>query len=82
MKMSNPKKQADDVYLINTPVDEMIDEGMIAFVGESERDRMVSVMRFTRMRNLLLKPGNSYSSDEFKDMLLYLKQFVNIPKKE
>jgi hypothetical protein len=82
MKMSNPKKQADDAYLIDTPIDEMIDDGTITFVGESERDRMVSVMRFTRVRNLLLKPGNSYSRDEFRDMLLYLKQFVNITKKE
>lgn len=81
--MSNPKKpEADDVYLIDKPIDEMIDEGLVTFVGESERDRMVSVMRFTRIRNLLLKPGNTYSRDEFKDMLFYLKQFVNIPKKE
>jgi hypothetical protein len=81
--MANPKKpEADDAYLLDKPIDEMIDDGLVTFAGDSERDRMVSVMRFTRVRNLLLKPGNSYTRDEFRDMIAYLKQFVVIPKKE
>ena len=79
--MSNPKqKPADDVYLINTPVDEMLEDGTVSFVGESERDRMVSVMRFTRVRNVLLKYSQAFSRDEFQDLMLFLKQFVIIKK--
>lgn len=75
-------KVIDDVYLINTPVDEMLEEGTITFTGESERDRMMSVMKFTRVRNLLLRYSQTLSKDEFTDILTYLKQFVVITKKE
>jgi len=77
--MAKPK-EVTDLYLINTPVEDLLDNEQISFKGESERDRHISVMKFTRVRNILIRYSQAFSKDEFNDLMEFLKQFVVIKK--
>jgi hypothetical protein len=81
--MSKTKNSIDDLYLINLDVEDdliELENEQIAFVGESERARQISLMKFVRVRNVLIKFSQAFTKDEFKDIMGYLKQFVIIKK--
>lgn len=77
--MSKPNKTEAPNYIIVTPVEEMLDDGAM-FVGNDERERVLSVMQFTKVRNMLQRYAQTLSSDEIDALKTILKSYLVIKK--
>lgn len=66
----NPKDSPQ--YLVITPVEQLIDEG-IAFEGETEKDRIVNQFDFSRIREILQRFASQITLDQHETLVRYLK---------
>jgi hypothetical protein len=75
--MSKTTDKVDNIrYLVNTPIDELIADGSLVFIGESEQERMVSVVQFTRVRNLMQKYAQTLTADDTDALLTSMKTYL------
>ena len=83
MAPDKDKPQKDPLYLINAPIDKLIADENVTFVGETERDRLKTAGRFTRLRNVILKGMQIqiYTKDEIALLYDILTGYI-VEKKE
>ena len=81
MAPEKDKPQKDPLYLINAPIDKLIADENVTFVGETERDRLKTAGRFTRLRNVILKGVQIYTKDEIALLYDILTGYI-VEKKE
>lgn len=67
-----PNKKEHPAYLIITPVEELIDDG-IQFEGETEKDRVMNITDFSRTRGILQKYNQTITRDEEETLVRYIK---------
>jgi len=70
----NPKQQP--LYLVVTPLDQLVEEGGIVFEGETERDRIINQADFVAFRDIYLRFESAISIDTKLAIIRALKQMV------
>lgn len=74
--MSKPDKQDNKRYLIMTPINELLDDGSVIFAGVNERERLNSIMQFTRIRNIIQRYAQSLTIDDESALVECLKGYI------
>jgi hypothetical protein len=64
-------------YLLSTGIDELYDDGY-RFVGETEKDKIVTQFDFDHFRSILQKPGIQYTKDEIDTLVRCMKLCIEI----
>ena len=70
----NPKQQP--LYLVVTPLDQLVEEDGIVFEGETERDRIINQADFVAFRDISLRFESAISIDTRLAIIRALKQMV------
>jgi len=70
--MAKETKKEKPTYLIFTPIEELIDDG-VKFEGETEKDRIINQTDFTRTRTILMRCAQVITKDEEETLIRYLK---------
>jgi|FreactcultuFSWF8_1027224.scaffolds.fasta_scaffold00657_16 hypothetical protein len=70
----NPKQQP--LYLVVTPLDQLVEEDGIVFEGETERDRIINQADFVAFRDIYLRFESAISIDTRLAIIRALKQMV------
>lgn len=65
-------KKDSPVYLIVTPVEELLDDGLV-FEGETEKDRIINQFDFSRTREILQRFAQNITKDQEETLVRYLK---------
>ena len=79
-KKEEKPKSEDFAYLMNTPLDKIIDDEEIEFAGETVQERLKGAVRFTKIRNILQK--GSLTSDEASLLFELMKEYVKPGEKK
>lgn len=72
-KKSNRKQ--DPLYLVITPVEQLIDEGMI-FEGDNSKDQMLNYADFLAFRGIYTRFETGLSVDERVSLIRSMKQMI------
>ena len=70
--MAKENKKEKPGYLIFTPIEELIDDG-VQFEGDNEKDKIVNQADFIRTRTIILRTAQIITKDEEETLLRYLK---------
>jgi replication initiation and membrane attachment protein DnaB len=65
-------------YLLTAGIDDLYDDGY-RFVGETEKDKIVTQFDFDHFRSLLQKPGVQYTKDEIETLMRCIKLCIESP---
>jgi hypothetical protein len=65
-------------YLLTAGIDDLYDDGY-RFVGETEKDKIVTQFDFDHFRAILQKPGIQYTKDEVDTLVRCIKLCVESP---
>jgi hypothetical protein len=65
-------------YLLTVGIDDLYDDGY-KFVGETEKDKIVTQFDFDHFRSILQKPGVQYTKDEIDTLVRCIKLCVESP---
>jgi len=76
---SKDQKKDSPAYLIVTPVEELIEEGM-QFEGDDEKTRMLNQIDFTRLRTTLQRCAQVITRDAEESLIRCLKCCVKCTK--
>ena len=76
-KVKEDKKALPNYYVL-TPIETLIDEGMI-FEGESEKDRMINASDFYHLREHIQRVSRDITPDIMETLIRYLKLCVKEP---
>jgi hypothetical protein len=71
---ANPKQSP--LYLVVTPLDQLVEEDGIVFEGETERDRVINQADFVCFRDIYLRFESAISVDTRLALIRALKQMV------
>lgn len=72
-KPTKPDKREDRLYLVITPIEELIDDG-IAFDGENAKDQTLNQFDFMSLREIIQRNGQApLTLDQQETLLRYLK---------
>lgn len=72
MSKKEESKKDKPGYLVMTPVDELLDDGII-FEGDSEKDRIVNQFDFSRIREIIQRFASQLTPDQHETLIRYLK---------
>ena len=70
----SPKQ--NPLYLINTHIDQLLNEDGIIFDGETEKDRQINFVDFVTLRTVYQRVEQGLSMDEKLSIIRTLKQMV------
>lgn len=62
----------DPQYLFVTPAEELI------YFGENDVERTANAIQFSRLRNIVKRFGQQFTSDEFETLKLCMENCVNL----
>ena len=65
-------------YLLTAGIDELYDDGY-RFVGDTEKDKIVTQFDFDHFRSVLQKPGVQYTKDEIETLVRCIKLCIECP---
>lgn len=72
MSKTDKDKRNSPTYLIVTPIEELIDDG-IEFEGDTPKDKMINMFDFSRTREILQRFGQQLSGDQYETLIRFLK---------
>ena len=76
MAEAKPNKKEKPGYLIFTPVEELIDDG-IRFIGDTDKDKTINLFDFSRTRELIQRFGTQVTPDQNETLVRYLKLCID-----
>ena len=65
-------------YLLTAGIDDLYDDGY-RFVGETEKDKIVTQSDFDHFRSILQKTGVQYTKDEIDTLVRCIKLCIETP---
>ena len=65
-------KKSNPVYLVITPVEELVDEGL-EFEGDTPKDKMINMFDFSRTREVLQRFSQQLTGDQNETLIRFLK---------
>jgi replication initiation and membrane attachment protein DnaB len=65
-------------YLLTVGIDDLYDDGY-RFVGETEKDKIVTQFDFNHFRSILQKPGVQFTKDEIDTLVRCIKLCIEKP---
>ena len=65
-------------YLLVTEIGDLYDDGY-RFVGETEKDKIVTQFDFDHFRSILQKPGVQFTKDEIETLIRCIKLCIENP---
>jgi hypothetical protein len=72
MSAKDKNKKDNPLYLVVTPIDELIDEGL-SFQGDTAKDVMVNTFDFSRIREIIQRFGQQLTGDQNETLIRALK---------
>ena len=75
MAKEKPNNKGSPFYLVITPVEELLDDG-IQFEGETQKDQTINLFDFSRTRELIQRFDTQLTGDQRETLLRYLKLCV------
>jgi len=67
-----PNKKENPAYLVITPVEDLIDEG-IQFEGDSPKDQALNQFDFSRLREIIQRFDGNITGDQRETLIRCLK---------
>jgi len=65
-------KKSNPVYLVVTPIEELVDEGL-EFEGDTPKDKMINMFDFSRTREILQRFSQQLTGDQNETLIRFLK---------
>jgi len=65
-------KKSNPVYLVVTPIEELVDEGL-EFEGDTPKDKMINMFDFSRTREVLQRFSQQLTGDQNETLIRFLK---------
>lgn len=73
-KKAEPKTK-HPLYLAITPVEQLIDEGIV-FEGQTDKDRMMNMVDFTRLRDITQRYSRELTGDQNETLIRSIKSCI------
>jgi hypothetical protein len=64
-------------YILSTPLDEIIDNADMVFVGDDEKARAKSISMFSRLRGVWQKGAQVLSGDDNDALITAMKVYIS-----
>ena len=65
-------KKSNPVYLVVTPIEELVDEGL-EFEGDTPKDKVINMFDFSRTREILQRFSQQLTGDQNETLIRFLK---------
>jgi hypothetical protein len=74
-KPTKPDPTESPAYLVITPVEELIDAGLV-FDGDTDKDRLINQFDFSRIREIIQRLNAQLTDDQRETLIRYLRLCV------